>query len=98
VIHPIEAEESMAYLDGELLMDRAATAAAHLERCRDCQGLAADLQGVSQRLRAWQVEPSGSGSTPASLPRLMNVHGNPSFEGHGECRRGSGDWLARCRW
>jgi len=68
--HPIEAEELMAYLDGELLMDRASAAAAHLERCRDCQGLAADLQGVSQRLRAWQVEPPGSGLTSAVAAAL----------------------------
>jgi hypothetical protein len=56
--HPIEQEELMAYLDGELTLDRAAKAAAHLEKCRECQGLAGDLQSVSRKLMAWQVESS----------------------------------------
>src|SRR5260370_9938268 len=56
--HPVEQEELMAYMDGELPVDRAATAAAHLENCRECQELAADLQSVSRRMMAWQVEPS----------------------------------------
>jgi len=46
--HPIENEELMAYLDDELSPDRAAAAVAHIERCEDCQKLAADLRGVSQ--------------------------------------------------
>jgi hypothetical protein len=53
--HPIENEELMAYLDDELSPDRAAAAVAHIERCKDCQKLAADLRGVSQQLMAWQV-------------------------------------------
>jgi hypothetical protein len=54
--HPIEQEELMAYLDGELALDRAAKAATHLEKCRDCQSLAGDLQSVSRKMMAWQVE------------------------------------------
>ncbi len=54
--HPIQEEELMAYLDGELALDRAATAAAHLEKCRECQSVAGDLQSVSRRMLAWQVE------------------------------------------
>src|SRR5258708_4298912 len=46
----------MAYLDGELSHDRAATASAHLEHCRECQAIAADLQSVSRQMMAWQVE------------------------------------------
>src|SRR5258708_22132961 len=56
--HPTEQEELMAFLDGELPVDRAATAAAHLENCRECQELAADLQSVSRRMLAWQAEAS----------------------------------------
>ena len=41
--HPIEAEELMAYLDGELAPDQAAIAAAHLETCMECQQIATDL-------------------------------------------------------
>jgi len=54
--HEIQPEEMMAYLDGEIAADRAAAAADHLSRCRDCQAVAADLQVVSRRLTDWQVE------------------------------------------
>ena len=63
--HPIEPEELMAYLDGELLLDRAAAAADHLENCRDCQRLAADFQGLSRRLMAWQVSPPEAHAAPS---------------------------------
>jgi hypothetical protein len=56
--HPIEPEDVMAYLDGELRIDREAATAAHLERCEECRSLAADFQGVSRRLTMWQVEPA----------------------------------------
>ena len=66
----IEPEELMAYLDGELPMDQAGAAANHLERCRDCQGLAADFQRVSRRLTEWQVEPTNVTAVwePSELP------------------------------
>jgi hypothetical protein len=54
--HPIEHEEVMAHLEGELPQDRAAVVAAHLVSCDECRQLAADLTNVSQRLRGWQVE------------------------------------------
>ena len=54
--HLIEPEVLMAYLDGELPPDRAAIAGEHLEHCRECQAIAADLQSVSRQLMAWQVE------------------------------------------
>jgi hypothetical protein len=54
--HPIEQEELMAYLDGELATNRAVAAAAHLEYCAECQELAADLRKLSQELMAWEVE------------------------------------------
>src|SRR5579864_958277 len=54
--HPIEQEELMAYLDGELATDRAVAAAAHLEHCAECQELAADLRKLSQELMTWEVE------------------------------------------
>jgi len=68
--HPIEAEDLMAYLDGELPVDRAAGAAAHLEHCRQCQGVAADLQVVSRKLMSWQVEPSEGTLSPALAAAL----------------------------
>jgi hypothetical protein len=54
--HPIEQEELMAYLDGELPADQATEALSHLELCPECQTLAADLRGVSQALMGWEVE------------------------------------------
>jgi multisubunit Na+/H+ antiporter MnhB subunit len=60
--HPIEQEELMAYLDGELATNRAVAAAAHLEHCAECQELAADLRKLSQELMAWEVEQSESSS------------------------------------
>jgi hypothetical protein len=60
--HPIEQEDLMAYLDGELSTDRAAATLAHLERCTECQTIGSDFKGVSRKLMAWEVE--------ASSPRL----------------------------
>ena len=54
----------MAYLDGELSPDRAASR--HLELCRECQAIAADLQSVSRQMMAWQVE-TGDGRTLEGL-------------------------------
>ena len=54
--HPIEQEELMAYLDGELSPEQATEAMSHLELCPECQTLAADFRGISQELMAWEVE------------------------------------------
>jgi anti-sigma factor RsiW len=68
--HPIEAEELMAYLDGELASEQANAAADHLETCMECQHLAADLRGVSQTLNTWALEPTNS-AMPESLAAAM---------------------------
>jgi len=76
--HPVEPEELMAYLDGELPPDRAVSAAAHLERCPECQRLAGDLQGVSRKLMAWQVAPSSTGIAPrVSAALAERTHERP---------------------
>ena len=59
-IHPVEQEELMAYLDGELPVERAASTATHLQECRECQILAAELKSISESLTAWEVEPKES--------------------------------------
>ena len=46
----------MAYLDGELPVERAAAAAAHLQECRECQIVAAELKSVSESLATWEIE------------------------------------------
>ncbi len=61
IAHPIEQEEVMAYLDGELPVDRASTVAAHLDHCEECRALVADLRSLTRRLADWQVEPAPAG-------------------------------------
>ncbi len=65
IIHPVEPEELMAYLDGELTIDRAAVTAAHLGQCADCQNVVAELRSVSETLKTWKIEPSESAISPA---------------------------------
>jgi len=67
-IHPLEQEELMAYLDGELPADQATEVLSHLELCPECQALAADFRGVSQELMAWEVE-----SPEAGIPSKINA-------------------------
>jgi hypothetical protein len=57
IMHPIEPEELMAYLDGELTADRTNAAAAHLGECPECQNVVAELRSVSQSLHTWEVKP-----------------------------------------
>src|SRR5215472_17525873 len=66
--HPIEREELMAYLDGELPADQATGALSHLELCPECQTLAADFRSVSQALMTWEVE-----SPEAGIPSEINA-------------------------
>jgi hypothetical protein len=63
--HPIEPEELMAYLDGELSSGKAAVAAAHLSECGECREVVAELRGVSQALKAWDVGLADSRVSPA---------------------------------
>src|ERR1700686_505850 len=56
IMHPIEPEELMAYLDGELTANRAAEAANHMGECAECQSIVAGFRGVSQNLTAWKAE------------------------------------------
>ena len=57
----------MAYLDGELAMDRAVEAAAHLERCAECREFAAELRKISREMMAWEVETSESAEIPTDI-------------------------------
>ena len=77
--HPIDQEELMAYLDGELATNRAVAAAAHLEHCAECQELAADLRKLSQEMMAWEVEEleSAEGTPIAIKAALQDRPGKP---------------------
>jgi hypothetical protein len=78
-IHPIEAEELMAYLDGELSSHRAAATAAHLSECQGCQSLVAELRRVSQALKTWDVESADSPVPPALAVALGEHRGKPGM-------------------
>lgn len=60
IMHPIEPEELMAYLDGELSAEQAAATHAHLEECEECKAMVGELRAVSDRLKAWHVLPTDS--------------------------------------
>lgn len=56
--HPIDKQEVMAYLDGELPVERAAAVAAHIQQCAESRSVAEDLRSVARQMLAWQVKPS----------------------------------------
>ncbi len=66
--HPVEQEELMAYLDGELTAERAVVVSEHTERCGDCRVTIAESRGLSERLSGWQVE-----AAPQSLAEYVNA-------------------------
>jgi len=66
--HPIEKEQVMAYLDGELSPEAASQIARHLAECSECRALESELRGVSSEMLAWNIEPS-----PANLTYGMNA-------------------------
>src|SRR5262249_50066187 len=59
--HEFEAEEVMAYLDGELAPARAAELAGHLEHCEECAALVAQFRQLTERLLDFAMEPSPEG-------------------------------------
>src|SRR5262245_59703039 len=67
--HPVEPEEIMAYIDGELPVERASAAAAHLASCGECQRMAADFRGLPRRLTQWEVEECAVGMRVAPRRR-----------------------------
>ncbi len=73
--HPVEREQLMAYLDGELAANEAARVAAHLTDCADCRQLEADLRSVSAQMLSWNVEPAPQQLNDGVLAALQ---ANPS--------------------
>ena len=71
IIHPMEPEELMAYLDGELSSDRTEIAALHLRECSECREVVAGLRRVSQGLAAWEAE-SRVVRVPAALTTALD--------------------------
>ena len=67
--HPLDAEELMAYLDGELSQSRAAVAAAHLGQCAECKAVVDGVRAVSQKIGMWEV------NVPETSVAQVNVAG-----------------------
>ena len=93
-IHPVEAEELMAYLDGELPVERASFAAAHLQDCRECQIVAAELKSVSESLTTWEIEPKDP-TIDAELAAALDAREQQSNEATPEVRS---TWLSGIRF
>ena len=70
VQHAFDAEEIMAYLDGELEPQRAAALAAHLVGCGECQEVAKSFRAVSERMLSFEVEPLRPGMNEAVFAAL----------------------------
>ena len=64
----------MAYLDGELPLERAAAVQAHVVGCDGCQRLSGELRGVSRDHGAWQVEDAPATSAGAEATRRQREH------------------------
>lgn len=58
IMHPIEPEELMAHMDGELSEEREAVALAHLSQCPECQDVVSQMGSLSQALKSWEIRPS----------------------------------------
>jgi len=54
--HPVNPEEIMALLDGELSADHAQTVSAHVEQCPECSALAKELESTKQTFASWEVD------------------------------------------
>jgi Domain of unknown function (DUF4349)/Putative zinc-finger len=68
--HAFDAEEVMAYLDGELEAQRATALAAHLEHCAACQEVAQGFRAVSERMMSFEIEPVPTSVSDGVLARL----------------------------
>jgi hypothetical protein len=68
--HAFDAEEVMAYLDGELEARRAAALAAHLVSCGECQEVAQGFRALSERMLSFEVEHPSAGMSETVLAAL----------------------------
>lgn len=92
--HPIAAEELMAYLDGELPSGQATAAARHLEDCMECQQLAADLRGLSQTVKTWEVSAHEDSPMPPAVAAALDARAAAP----GRLPLRSMSWSARLRY
>jgi len=59
-MHPVNPEQIMALLDGELSADHAQFISAHMDQCSECHEAAAAFRSTSHALSQWQVDPLDS--------------------------------------
>ncbi len=90
--HPATEEDLMAYLDGELSPGAASEMAAHLERCKECQAVAADLQSVSRSLCGWSLE-----SPNLQMSRKIRAELDSTVETQEHAKRNVFGWFAAHR-
>jgi hypothetical protein len=90
-LHPVEKEQVMAFLDGELEPKLAARVAEHIEGCADCSKLRDDLRGVSSQMLAWSIE-------PASEKLAQVVNANAQSKSHNQLPRNAEIWRSTPLW
>jgi Flp pilus assembly protein TadB len=87
--HAFDAEEVMAYLDGELEARRAAALAAHLVSCSECKEVAQGFRALSERMLSFEVENRSVAMSEAMLAALDSVKpANASGANDAEARNG----------
>jgi hypothetical protein len=92
VQHAFDAEEIMAYLDGELEPQRAAALAAHLVGCGECQEIAKSFRAVSERMLNLEVEPAAAQMSRAVLATLESGDSSRTSVQQGGYRRKISVW------
>jgi anti-sigma factor RsiW len=90
--HAFDAEEVMAYLDGELGARRAAELAAHLVSCSQCQEVAQGFRALSERMLSFEVEHPSPGMNAAVLAALDSVKSPSAPRVNAAADRKGGKW------
>jgi len=90
--HAFDAEEVMAYLDGELEARRAAALAAHLVSCSQCQEVAQGFRALSERMLNFEVERPAAGMNQAVLAALDSAKSSSAPRVNTAADRKGGKW------
>ncbi len=90
--HAFDAEEVMAYLDGELEARRAAELAAHLVSCSECQEVAQGFRALSERMLSFEVEHPSAGMNEKVLAALDSSNSAKAGEYQTALDHGAWNW------
>src|SRR5271154_4843841 len=91
--HAFDAEEVMAYLDGELEARRAAALAAHLVSCSECQEVAQGFRAVSERMLSFEVEHPAAGMNETVLAALDSGEAAKASGAKDAAERKGWEWM-----